>query len=115
MLGDMADDRHRELSAVLSYLVGRQLRTNEIVSALGVSRSAYYLARDEGRLASADNLLRLAKGFGLNPVDLLLRYGLLSPDDVINCADELRGAQPARDQRAPRLSGLKPRLDAPPI
>ena len=50
----MVDDRHRELGAVLSYLVGRQLRTNEIVSALGVSRSAYYLARDEGRLASAD-------------------------------------------------------------
>ena len=111
----MVDDRHRELGAVLSYLVGRQLRTNEIVSALGVSRSAYYLARDEGRLASADNLLRLAKGFGLNPVDLLVRYGLVDADEVINCADDLRGSAPAREQRPSRLGGLKPRLDAPPI
>lgn len=111
----MVDDRHRELGAVLSYLVGRQLRTNEIVTALGVSRSAYYLARDEGRLASADNLLRLAKGFGLNPVDLLVRYGFLGSDDVLNCADELRGAVPFQEQRTSRLATLKPRLDAPPL
>ncbi|MBU3749717.1 MAG: hypothetical protein FGM52_04575 [Mycobacterium sp.] len=109
------DDRHRELGAVLSYLVGRQLRTNEIVSALGISRSAYYLARDEGRLTSADNLIRLAAGFGLNPVDLLVRYGLVDEDPVIDYADELRGAAAVRSRLTKRLGDLRPRHDAPPI
>lgn len=110
----MVDDRHRELGAVLSYLVGRQLRTHEVVSALGVSRSAYYLARDEGRLTSADNLIRLAAAFDLNAADLLVRYGLLSADAVIECAEDLQ-AVPVQRPRAPRVAHLQPRLDAPPL
>lgn len=107
----MVDDRHRELGAVLSYLVGRQLRAGEIVEALGVSRSAYYLARDEGRLVTADNLIRLAAALGLNPIDLMLRYGLVSEDAVRECARDLEPAvtKPRRTRR------LEPRPDAPPI
>lgn len=111
----MVDDRHRELSAVLSYLVGRQLRAAEIVQALGVSRSAYYLARDEGRLVTADNLLRLAQALGLNPVDLMLRYGMISESAVLECAQELQPASSAHRERRPRARRLQPRLDAPPI
>lgn len=111
----MVDDRHRELGAVLSYLVGRQLRTHEIVSALGVSRSAYYLARDEGRLTSADNLIRLATAFGLNPADLLVRYGLLSADAVIECAEDLQAVPAAVQRKSSVASRLQPRLDAPPL
>lgn len=109
-----ADDRHRELGAVLSYLVGRQLRAGEIVEALGVSRSAYYLARDEGRLVTADNLIRLAAALKLNPVDLMLRYGLVSPDSVLECADGLSAAD-SRTPRRSRSRRLEPRPDAPPI
>lgn len=107
----MVDDRHRELGAVLSYLVGRQLRAGEIVEALGVSRSAYYLARDEGRLVTADNLIRLAAALDLNPIDLMLRYGLVSEDAVRECARDLEPAAPK--QR--RTRRLEPRRDAPPI
>lgn len=110
----MVDDRHRELGAVLSYLVGRQLRAGEIVEALGVSRSAYYLARDEGRLVTADNLLRLAKALRLNPVDLMMRYGMVSADEVLECAQDL-SAPAASGSRRPRTRHLEPRLDAPPI
>lgn len=109
----MADDRHRELAAVLSYLVGRQLRTSEIVSGLGVSRSAYYLARDEGRLVTADNLLRLAAALNLNPVDLLVRYGLLSDQQVFEYIGEVGPAQ--ADQRKSPTKRLTPRQDAPPL
>lgn len=111
----MVDDRHRELGAVLSYLVGRQLRAGEIVEALGVSRSAYYLARDEGRLVTADNLLRLAAALDLNPIDLMLRYGLVSESAVLECANELEPGR--RDRKTPRsrATRLRPRLDAPPI
>lgn len=110
----MIDDRNRELSAVLSYLVGRQLRTNEIVGALGVSRSTYYQARDEGRLISADNLLRLAEAFGLNPIDLLVRYRLVGEDAVIEYVGA-QGAAPAVLTAAPARRRLQPRADLPPI
>lgn len=108
----MVDDRHRELGAVLSYLVGRQLRAGEIVEALGVSRSAYYLARDEGRLVTADNLIRLGTALGLNPVDLMVRYGLVSENEVRECA---RALEPERKEPRRRGSRLQPRLDAPPV
>lgn len=106
----MIDDRHRELGTVLSYLVGRQLRPAEIVEALGVSRSAYYLAREEGRLVTADNLLRLGAALGLNRIDLLLRYGLVSRGEVIECAGE--GA-PGRPEPRRRERRLNPRPDVP--
>lgn len=108
----MVDDRHRELGAVLSYLVGRQLRAGEIVQALGVSRSAYYLARDEGRLVTADNLIRLGGALGLNPVDLMVRYGLVSEDAVVECAHDIESAPKEPRRRGGRL---QPRLDAPPV
>lgn len=107
------DDRQRELSTVLSYLVGRPLRAVELAKALGISRSSYYAARDEGRLVTADNLLRLAAAFGLNPVDLLIRYGLLSHDAVTDyVGDSAPPARPARPARTPRL---QPRMDLPPL
>lgn len=108
----MVDDRHRELGAVLSYLVGRQLRAGEIVEALGVSRSAYYLARDEGRLVTADNLIRLGTALGLNPVDLMVRYGLVSENAVLDCARDL---EPAGAESRRRGSRLQPRPDVPPV
>jgi DNA-binding Xre family transcriptional regulator len=107
-------DRDRELRGVLSDIVGRPLRTHELVAALGLSRSAYYLQRDEGRLVSADNLLRLADEFGINPVDLLLRYRFITTGDVQAC-DPALGARTRAAQRSRRWRTLAPRADAPPI
>lgn len=119
----MIDDRTREVGAVLSYILGRQLRTGEIVNALGVSRSTYYLARDEGRLTTADNLIRLATAFGINPVDMLLRYGLVSRESVVECAAEINGEDVRSEQivkaAKAKAKKLAPRLqlrpDAPPL
>lgn len=112
--GAVVDDSRRELGVVLSYLVGRQLRAGELIEALGVSRSAYYAARDEGRLVTADNLLKLAKTLRLNPVDLMLRFGLITPESVRQSADRLgpAGATPAG---RPSISQLQPLPDVPPI
>ncbi len=107
----MIDDRQRELSTVLSYLVGRPLRAVELAKALGISRSSYYAARDEGRLITADNLLRLAAALDLNPVDLLVRYGLVSDDAAMHYAENA-GAPAAA---TPRNRRLDPRLDLPPL
>lgn len=107
----MIDDRQRELSTVLSYLVGHPLRAVDLAKALGISRSSYYAARDEGRLITADNLLRLAGTLDLNPIDLLVRYGLVSHDDVVDYTASAAPPAPARS-RARRLT---PRLDLPPL
>lgn len=109
----MIDDRDRDLGTVVSYLVGRPVRTVELAKALGVARSSYYAARDEGRLISADNLLRLAGVFELNPVDLLVRFGLVSHDVAMEYA---RNAEIGRAKTGTAVrAGLRPRMDAPPL
>ena len=108
----MIDDRHRELGTVLSYLIGRQLRPGEIFEALGISRSAYYLAREEGRLVTADNLLRLGAALGLNRIDLLLRYGLVNEAELTVCARDREQGQ-TRPRRPRPRDGLQPRPDVP--
>ena len=107
------DDRDRDLGTVLSYLVGRPVRTVELAKALGVARSSYYAARDEDRLITADNLLRLADVFGLNPVDLLVRYGLVSHEAAAEYARDA-GVAPAKPGTAD-TAGLRPRMDLPPL
>ena len=107
------DDRDRDLGTVLSYLVGRPVRTVELAKALGVARSSYYASRDEDRLITADNLVRLADVFGLNPVDLLVRYGLVSHDAAVEYARDA-GVAPAKPGTAD-TAGLLPRMDLPPL
>lgn len=112
-------EEDREFARVLATLVGRPLRPNEIADALGLSRSAYYLQREEGRLISPDNLVRVARTLGLNPVDLLLQYGMVTADEVAQAA----GAHPSptagkparRKTRRVSLDMVQPRSDVPPI
>lgn len=100
-----------DLAGVLSELTGRRVRIGEIISALNVGRSTYYEQRDEGRLLSADNLLRLATEMNLNPVELLMRCGLISPQSVADCDTSTVPAEttPRRSRRFQR------RPDAPPL
>jgi hypothetical protein len=70
-------DGTQQFDAVLGCLVGRRLSTRKICAALELSRSTYYEQRDQGRLITADNLITAARNLGLNPVDLLVRYGLV--------------------------------------
>ena len=107
------------LVATVSELSGRRLRASDIVSALGLSNSAYYSQREEGRLLSADNLLKLADALDINPVELLLRYGLITGRQFNGYALS-RGWRPPStdDDDAPRGGQkypLRSRYDAPPI
>jgi plasmid maintenance system antidote protein VapI len=76
------DDREKDPAVVLPYLVGRPLAATEVYEAFGYRKSTYYKAVREGRLISADNLIRVARYFGLNPVDLQVRFGLIEPEAV---------------------------------
>ena len=81
-------DSEKQLDAVLSYLAGRRLRMSEILDALEMSRSTYYLQRDEGRLITADNLIRAARNLGLNEVDLLARYDLVTIESAAEYVED---------------------------
>jgi hypothetical protein len=101
------DDRDKDPAVVLPYLVGRSLPATEVYEAFGYRKSAYYKAVREGRLVSADNLIRVAAYFGLNPVDLLVRFGLISREAVTEYLDSARAT--------PRLRDLHPDPAKPPI
>lgn len=96
---------------MLPYLVGRPLSATEVYAAFGYRKSAYYKAAHEGRLISADNLIRVAEYFGLNPVDLQVRYGLISPEAVQAYVESLQDS-PAD---LPKLATLQPDATKPPI
>ena len=120
-------DSEKQLDAVLSYLAGRRLRMSEILDALEMSRSTYYLQRDEGRLITADNLIRVARNLGLNEVDLLARYDLVTIESAAEYVEDTlaypavpprRGATTAATARAamarPRPKKA-PRRSKPPL
>jgi hypothetical protein len=83
------DGTTKQLDAVLGYLVGRRLSTREVCAALELSRSTYYEQRDQGRLITADNLITAARNLNVNPVDLLVRYGLVPASAAVEYAEEI--------------------------
>jgi hypothetical protein len=103
------DDRDKDPAVVLPYLVGRSLAATEVYEAFGYRKSAYYKAAREGRLITADNLIRVANYFGLNPIDLQVRYGLISPEAVTEYVESAPAPAP------PRLRDLHPDPNKPPI
>ncbi|KUI38195.1 hypothetical protein AU195_16485 [Mycobacterium sp. IS-1496] len=123
-------DAEKDLGLVLSYLTGRKLTLDEVLAAVGMSRSTYYDRQGKGTLTTTDTLLRAARNLDLNPVDLLIRYGRIAPTDV---ADYLEGEeghpfglttttsatpanQPEHTRRRRRsLNLMTPRPDAPPL
>jgi hypothetical protein len=80
----MADESEgeRDLEVLLSYLLNRQLKQTDVIEALGISRSTYYDQKERGDVTNPANLLHAAEHFGLNPLELLMRYGYVGFDDV---------------------------------
>ena len=85
------DDSQKELGTVLSYLAGRRLSTEEIWKAMELPRSTYYDQLDKGTLINADNLRRAAANLGINRAELLTRYRLIHPDEVLSLAAVIGG------------------------
>lgn len=109
-----AERRSVDLTAVLSALTGRRIRIGEIIDALDLGRSTYYEQRDDGRLVSADNLLRLATQMDLNPVELLVNCGVIDEGAVVDMARKMgveTGATPPKS----RTRRFQRRPDAPPL
>jgi hypothetical protein len=125
------DDSQKDLAAVLAYMAGRTLSKEEIWKAMELPRSTYYDQLEKGTLITADNLRRVAANLGINRAELLTRYRLIDPAEVISLAEEIGGpprtpstppttevithpARTASEKRA-KVSQLRPRDDAPPL
>jgi hypothetical protein len=93
------DDREKDPAVVLPYLVGRPLAATEVYKAFGYRKSTYYKAAHERRLITADNLIKVAKYFGLNPVDLQIRFGLIQPEAIVEYVESEPGRIRIRDLR----------------
>jgi len=107
-------DTEKDPAVVIMFLVGRQLSAAEIHAAFGLSRSGYHKAQEQGRLITADNLLRVAKHFDLNAIGLLTRFGLVSLETVSDFVRSEPNFEVTTIHRgANRLRDAAPRTDIP--
>jgi hypothetical protein len=119
------DENGRQLKALLDYLLDGDVDAKDIYDALGTSSSTYYRRIKDVDYPHAEELRRVADRFGLSYPDLQIRFGLMSEQEVWSYIESMPGAgtalrettavQTTRRTRAPKLSELKPRSDAPPL
>ncbi|GBE66135.1 hypothetical protein MFM001_25970 [Mycobacterium sp. MFM001] len=122
----LPDDTGKDLATVLSYMAGRSLSKEELWTAMELPRSTYYDQLDKGTLITADNLRKAAGNLGVNRAELLARYRLIDPEEVLSLAAELCGdhrvqaASVSTDVKSlpktrKKVSQMRPRPDAPPL
>ena len=75
------DENGRSLESLLTYLLDG-VNASDIGAALGVSHATYYRRKREDSYPNAEELRIIADHFDLNPVDLMVRFGLVSTDDA---------------------------------
>lgn len=118
------DENGRQLKALLDYLLDGDVEAKDIYDALGTSSSTYYRRIKEADYPDAEELRRVADRFGLSYPDLQIRFGLMTRQEVLNYVEAMEstgGTQTALRSstrtmtRAPKLSELRPRSDAPPL
>jgi hypothetical protein len=119
------DENGRQLKALLDYLLDGDVEAKDIYDALGTSSSTYYRRIKEADYPDAEELRRVADRFGLSYPDLQIRFGLMTQQEVWAYVESmpypgtaLREAtvtRPTHRTRAPKLSELRPRSDAPPL
>lgn len=109
------DENGRSLDSVLTYMLDG-FNAQDIAAALGVSHATYYRRKREDSYPDAEELRVIARHFDLNPVDLMVRFGLVT-------AEEARwgGGSPlataTKKKRQAKQRNLVPRVDVsgPPL
>ena len=119
------DENGRQLKALLDYLLDGDVDAKDIYDALGTSSSTYYRRIKEADYPDAEELRRVSDRFGVSYPDLQIRFGLMSEQEVWSYIEsapfgrtalrEISATRTSHRTRAPKLSELKPRSDAPPL
>ncbi|AKK27555.1 hypothetical protein [Mycobacterium sp. EPa45] len=114
------DENGRQLKTLLDYLLDGDIEARDIYDALGTSSSTYYRRVKEHDYPNAEELRLVASRFGLSYPDLQVRFGLMSREELQHYIDSspftvatINNITATRNP--PKLSELKPRLDAPPL
>jgi hypothetical protein len=130
MIGRMptGSDARNDFSVILSNLTGRKLALDDVLAAVEMSRSTFYDRQAKGTLTSTDTLLTAARNLGLNPIDLLVRYGRIAASDVTDYIQDsggvstvsgaaVRAPSPLEEQRSDyaRFTELQARSDVSPL
>lgn len=76
------DENGRNLQAVLSYMLNRAVSAKEMHVALGIARNTYYNRSEEDTFPHAEECRLIATHFDLNPLDLQLRFGLITEEHL---------------------------------
>jgi hypothetical protein len=118
------DENGRQLKALLDYLLDGDIDAKDIYDALGISSSTYYRRIKEADYPNAEELRRVADRFALSYPDLQIQFGLMSRQEVWSYVESAPfttmtavqdTVQTKQSTRAPKLSEMKPRADAPPL
>ncbi len=119
------DENGRQLKALLDYLLDGDVEAKDIYDALGTSSSTYYRRIKEVDYPDAEELRRVADRFGLSYPDLQIRFGLMTQHEVWSYVESMQltgtavrettATRTTHRTRAPKLSELRPRSDAPPL
>ena len=75
------DENGRSLESVLTYMLDG-VNAQDIAAALGVSHATYYRRKREDSYPDAEELRVIARHFDLNPVDLMVRFGLVTTNEA---------------------------------
>lgn len=103
------DENGKGLQAVLGYELDRAVPVTEIYDALGIARSTYHRRAEEGTYPNAEELRLIAESFGLNPLDLMLRFGLVTETHLERALAERKPG------RLPKISAMLRNPDVPPL
>ena len=116
------DENGRQLKTLLDCLLDGVVDAKAIYDALGTSSSTYYRRIKESDYPAAEELRSVADRFGLNYLDLQVRFGLVSHEEVWSYVESApfsvetaAGPILAATTRPSRLSTLTARQDAPPL
>jgi transcriptional regulator with XRE-family HTH domain len=104
------DENGRSLESLLTYLLDG-VNASDISAALGVSHATYYRRKREDSYPNAEELRIIADHFDLNPVDLMVRFGLVSADDVAGVTTGVTRSPLATAKAKTRRKFITPRVD----
>ena len=76
------DENGRQLKALLSYLLDGNVDAKKIYDALGISSTTYYRRVRQADYPNAEELRRVARTFGISYPDLVIRFGLMTHNEV---------------------------------
>ena len=85
----MSEQDFTKLTAAVAALTGRTFNATEWAEVYGLSRSAWYGAKDRGTLLEVERLSIVAEHLQINPVALFVELGAIELRDVMEYAREM--------------------------